>query len=326
MPHHQLDPVTYYTDTHLTSVDWPALEVPPDLDVPPDLTSEPGWDVNEWNNRGLSHNYPSDLFNPSLDPDAIKQLWEETEVVFPLLPVPKMSMMFLHAVAERGYSSLLQEIQPTVYHNVCLEPRLWTPTVLVVDSWLRKGFLHGPYPDPPFPGGKVNGLLCIPKGQSNVRVCTDFSRPKGSSFNDSISPSFKQSLPLRMADFSMVRRALNLAGSGARFLKHDIADAYKRIAVVPYQLPAQMFKLGSCFFYDSSLVFGDESAVHAFSFLHNGVVQGLVLPFSSLPLDLALVCIDDLCLFSPSSQEYKLWEFDYRYRYVTPFTWELYIN
>ena len=312
----QLDPVHFYLDESLSSVDWPPLQMPPDLDIPPDLDEEPMWDPQEWNMRGLASNYPDDNFTPTLHAANIERLWTETEVLFPLLPIPQQAMKYLLSVASNGYSSQLTTIQPSVHYNVSLESRLWKPAVVVIDQWIRKGFLHGPYDSPPFSPSKINGLLLIPKGESNVRVCTDMSRPVGQSFNSCVHPSFKQTLPLKIADFSSIKRALSLAGSGCYFLKHDLVDAYKKLAIHPDQLPAQQFKLGSCYFYDSCLIFGDITAVHGFSFLHNGIIHGLVQPYSSLPPELSCLCIDDLVVFSPASQLQKLWDFDARYRFV----------
>ena len=312
---YQLDPVHYYMDALSTNLDWPALEVPQDLDVPPNLQEEPDWDIHEWVNRGLATNYATEIFTPSLNADNILRLWREVDTVFPLLPVPSQAMRYLLSVAQHGYSSQLSHIQPSHHPNICLEPRLWTPAVLVLNSWLKKGFLKGPFDVPPFSPPKINGLLGIPKGESNVRLCTDLSRPSGASFNSTVNPNFKATLPLRMSDFRAIKRAISLAGSGCCFLKHDLVDAYKRLSVDPRQLPAQQFKFGSCYFYDSCLLFGDVSAVHGFSFIHNGIVMGLVLPFSTIPLDLSCLCIDDLVVFAPASQIDKLWTFDARYRF-----------
>lgn len=68
--------------------------------------------------------------------------------------------------------------------------------------------------------------------------------------------------------------------------------------------------------FSSSMIFGDVSAVHAFSYIHNSLVLGLVLPFSSLPAELCLTVIDDQVTFAPRKHLSLLWQFCYRYSFV----------
>ena len=311
-----LDPVTYYCNLNLSTVEWPPLDIPPDLIIPPEMSQEPAWTPEEWLARNLGSNYESPEFIPSLSAENIENLWHQTQIVFHTRPMDRQALQFLLDVAAHGHSSGLHSIVSSAHPNVALESRLWTPAVVVLSQWLKKRFICGPFLEMPFSPGKCNGLLLIPKGSSNVRICSDYSRPLGLSFNSCVDPSFKKQLPLRIADFSSVKRALLLAGRSAYIMKNDIVDAYKRIRVSMAQVPAQQFKFGSCFFYDASLIFGDCSAVHSFSFIHNGIVNALVAPYASLPQELSLICIDDLCCIAPESQVMKLWEFYYRYEFV----------
>ena len=311
------DPVKYYCDSFRNWVDWPPLDIPPELDIPPDLKREPSWSPEEWIRRGLATNYRSSAdFQSLLSADNILDLWQKAEAQAPIKPIPRQALQFLHNLALNGYSSQLYKISSTRYKNVALETRLWTPACHVLHTWLKAGFICGPYSDLPFSPGKCNGLLLIPKGSSNVRVCSDFSRPFGDSFNHAVNPSFKKKLPLRIANFSSVKRALQLAGSSCWIMKNDIRDAYKMIQVAPDQVKAQQFSFGGCYFYDTSLVFGDCSAVHAFSFLHYGIIAGLVQPYADLHPELSQLCIDDLVNVAPFLHESKLWTFFYRYQFV----------
>ena len=311
------DPVQYYTDSFRNWVEWPPLDIPAELDIPPALRQEPVWSPEEWLQRGLASNYRStDDFQPLLHADVILDLWQRAEALVPLKPIPHQAVQFLHNLAKYGYSSQLYKITQTKYKNVAIEARLWSPAVHVLHTWLNLGFICGPYPTLPYPSGKCNGLLLIPKGASNVRVCSDFSRPLGDSFNSAVNRNFKRRLPLRIANFANVKRALQLAGSSCWMMKNDIKDAYKMIQVRPDQVKAQQFSFGGCYFYDTSLVFGDCSAVHAFSFAHYGIVHGLVLPYVDLHPDLSQLCIDDLINVAPFQHDSKLWDFFTRYQYV----------
>lgn len=154
-----LDPMTFYMTDSLTSVDWPAMELPPELNIPPDLDQEPDWDCAEWLNRGLASNYPTSLLQTTLKPDSIYDIWCETETIFPLLPINSQALRYFHRMASQGYDSKLFDIRASTVPNVILEPRLWPPTIAVLDSWIKKGFVMGPYPSPPFFPHKINGLL-----------------------------------------------------------------------------------------------------------------------------------------------------------------------
>ena len=158
-PDDYFDPMAYYTYDSLTTVDSPPLEVPAHLQIPPDLTAEPDWDCTQWLQRGMASNYPTSLFQPQLKADQIWNIWRETELIYPLLPIHTQAMKHLHQIATEGYNSKLFDIRPSMVPNVILEQRLWTPTIVVLDSWIRKGFVMGPYPAPPFLPAKVNGLL-----------------------------------------------------------------------------------------------------------------------------------------------------------------------
>ena len=138
-----LDPVQYYINSLKSHVEWPPLEIPPHVDVPPDLSEEPDWDMEEWLSRGLSSNYSSVLFTPSLNATNIEDLWNQVEAEYPLLPVASQAMRYLLYTAKEGYNSQLSEIVATQHPNVSLEARLWTPTVLVLNKWLEQGFLKG---------------------------------------------------------------------------------------------------------------------------------------------------------------------------------------
>lgn len=162
-----MDPITYYLNTMKTVVHWPPLDVPAHLTIPPNLDVEPMWTRSEWLERGLASHYPTSSFTPLLSKENIDTLWKETEAQYPLLPMNSQAIRFLSHVAEFGYSSRLSTITATHHKNHMLEPRLWTPAIIVMDQWLRAGFLHGPYDSPPFQPAKINGLL----GKFTLMLC-----------------------------------------------------------------------------------------------------------------------------------------------------------
>ena len=310
------DPIVYYRDENLTEVEYPEKPVPPHLDIPADLMEEPTWTLEEWTRRGFPSNYDTAQFSPRLNAVAIREMWVAVEKVFPVSRLGKSGLQLLYDVARSGLNSKLSSYVPTTHKNFCLEDRLHKPALVVIHDWLCENFLLGPFSAPPFPDGKVNGLLLIPKNLDNVRIVTDLSSPAPNSFNDCVSDDFKTKFPLSMSSFSDVHRAISVAGSGALFCKHDLKDAYKYCKVHPSQVPAQQFSYAGLYFYDAALIFGDKSAVHQFSFMHLSMVLSLVLPYSSLLPELCLLVIDDQAMFCPQDRAQLLWQFCYRYQYV----------
>ena len=134
-----------------------------------------------------------------------------------------------------------------------------------IASWVSKGFVSGPFDDPPFANFRVNPIFaCIKRGK--VRPILNLSHPEGASFNDSILESdvFKinTSTPRQVAD-----RLLDL-GTGAVMSKLDMSNAFKLIPVHPRFWRIQGFTWLGKFFFETQVVFGSSSGPSIFDRLH----------------------------------------------------------
>jgi hypothetical protein len=50
-------------------------------------------------------------------------------------------------------------------------------------SWVKKGYVAGPFPASPVPNFRSNAMLAIEQ-KGKIRIVMDLSSPKGASFND----------------------------------------------------------------------------------------------------------------------------------------------
>jgi hypothetical protein len=97
-------------------------------------------------------------------------------------------------------------------------------------TWVKKGFVAGPFDAPPHPGFRVNPLMAAVQ-KTKVRPILNLSAPKGKSFNDAVNVWEVESL--QMSTPRLFGESLVKAGEGALFSKTDIQDAYKLIPVPP---------------------------------------------------------------------------------------------
>jgi hypothetical protein len=166
-----------------------------------------------------------------------------------------------------------------------------------IASWITKGFVAGPFLQPPLPHFRVNPLLAIPQ-HDKVRLVLNLSAPAGSSYND-----FLDKFALPRAAMSSPRRfsyGLWRAGPHALFIKPDMSAAYKNIPQHPSVWPSQGFSWLGRFFVDISTVFGSTVAVAQFD-AFAATLQNLTLLRCPIPACFIFRQLDDLPLISPAN-------------------------
>jgi hypothetical protein len=55
-----------------------------------------------------------------------------------------------------------------------------------IASWIKKGFVAGPFDSPPLPNFRANSILGIPQ-PDKVQICINVSLPKDASLNDNVN-------------------------------------------------------------------------------------------------------------------------------------------
>ena len=93
-----------------------------------------------------------------------------------------------------------------------------------IATWIKKGFVAGPFSTPPTAGFRANPLAVVVRN-GKVRPILNMSGPKGRSFNDNVDKSKLERL--HMGTAKQFGFSLKRAGKEAKFSKFDLQDAYK---------------------------------------------------------------------------------------------------
>ena len=93
-----------------------------------------------------------------------------------------------------------------------------------IATWVKKGFVAGPFSTPPTAGFRANPLAVVVRN-GKVRPILNMSGPKGRSFNDNVDKSKLEKL--HMGTAKQFGFSLKKAGKEAKFSKFDLQDAYK---------------------------------------------------------------------------------------------------
>ena len=120
-------------------------------------------------------------------------------------------------------------------------------------TWIKKGFVAGPFDSPPLPGFRVNPLGAVVRNRK-VRPILNMSGPKNKSFNDNVDRDKLERL--HMGTAKQFGTALKAAGKDAVFSKFDIQDAYKLILAKTEDYRLQGFSWLGKYFVENRLSFG----------------------------------------------------------------------
>ena len=120
-------------------------------------------------------------------------------------------------------------------------------------TWIKKGFVVGPFDSPPLPGFRVNPLGAVVRNRK-VRPILNMSGPKNKSFNDNVDRDKLERL--HMGTAKQFGTALKAAGKDAVFSKFDIQDAYKLIPAKTEDYRLQGFSWLGKYFVETRLSFG----------------------------------------------------------------------
>ena len=137
-----------------------------------------------------------------------------------------------------------------------------------LSSWISRGFVLGPFDNPPFDNLRINRILGV-RQQTKVRPIMDLSAPEGNSFNEAVDKDTLRKIKTFSAkDFA---EGLHDLGKDAVFAKLDWTEAYKNIHVNDEYLKYQAFKWLGKTFIETRLVFGAVNAVSDYDNLAHAV-------------------------------------------------------
>ena len=137
-------------------------------------------------------------------------------------------------------------------------------------SWIKAGFVAGPYKLNPFTEFRVNPLMAAEQ-KSKVRLIMNLASPKGNSFNDAVDVCTIKKL--KMSSAKLFAESVRKCGKGATFAKSDIKDAYKLVPNPVSQWNLYGFAWLGMKFFDTTTVFGSKAAPAAFDCVAETVVN-----------------------------------------------------
>jgi len=163
-------------------------------------------------------------------------------------------------------------------------------------SWIKEGYVCGPFDQPPFPALRVNPIQAVVQ-HDKIRPVLNLSYPPDLSFNDALfQPALIKPIMTSARQFA---HKLFESGKNSVFSKFDMKTAYKNIpqhsSIWPYQA---MFWLDK-FFIDISTVFGSGAAPSQFD-VFSATVQFLAKFFSQANPFAILRQLDDLIILAPA--------------------------
>lgn len=132
-------------------------------------------------------------------------------------------------------------------------------------TMIKKGFVSGPFSEPPFDNLRVNSLFIIEQ-PDKYRPILNLSAPEGLSFNEAID-DYRMTKVI-MSSPVKVAKKLSHIGQGAFMSKIDHQSAYKLIPTRYEHLFLQGFVWLDHYFIETSQVFGARSSVPSYDRFH----------------------------------------------------------
>jgi len=162
-------------------------------------------------------------------------------------------------------------------------------------TWVKKGFVSGPFEAPPLDNFRVNPLMAIER-KNSVRPVINMSAPKGNSFNEAVKKNKMEKVNMSTAQsFSYT---LLEAGKNAVMSKFDYQDAYKNICTKICDLAKKGFYWMGRYFIEDKAMFGEVPAVCNFDALSN-TTQTVARVVSDTDRKWCHRILDDLTIVAP---------------------------
>ncbi len=242
--------------------------------------------------------YPSDIkktVNIELLKRYIAKCW--TLWTLPQKRTASRAVAFLEAKIPAPLTTVLPGIQEKNAPSATENGEFMTD---VLATWVKKGFVAGPFEKPPFKDFRGNPLMAAVQ-RTKVRPILNLSSPKGRSFNDAVN--IWEIENLQMSTPRLFGEAIAKAGKGAIISKTDIQDAYKLIPTPVQEWRYYGFSWLGKFFVDTTTVFGSKIAPASFDPLPETVVN-ITCSIKGVPKTCIHRQLDDVPTVSPRGSGY----------------------
>jgi hypothetical protein len=180
-----------------------------------------------------------------------------------------------------------------------------------IATWIKKGFVAGPFFSPPVPNLRANSILAIPQ-TDKVRICINVSLPAENNLNCNIKANTLEKIEMSSAklfSFSILE-----CGTGSKMWKFDFVDAYKNVPVPVNDLRLQGFHWLGAYFIELKQMFGAAASVQNFDIVAN-TVKACCLANCEIPRKLVHRQLDDVPVVCPIKHNWGQ-DFEKTYRTV----------
>ena len=176
-------------------------------------------------------------------------------------------------------------------------------STLVTDSiatWVKKGFVRGPFDYPPLPRFRSNCLMAIEQHEK-LRLVLNVSLPENQSFNSNIEDVKLEKV--RMSSARLFGYSVKKCGRNAVFSKFDLCDAYKNVKCPTTDYRLQGFEWLGKFFFENRQIFGARSSVTNFDIVGN-TIQCIAICLCTILSELVHRQLDDVPVVSPANKNW----------------------
>jgi hypothetical protein len=243
--------------------------------------------------RSFPQHYPADL-KLTVDVEKLKKYIDKCWAGW-TLPQKRTALKAVVFLEARKPTPLTQPLPGLIEKNApsAIENGEFMTDVLA--TWVKKGFVAGPFERPPMEGFRGNPLMAAVQ-KTKVRPILNLFSPKGRSFNDAVNgwevDNLQMSTPRIFADLILT------AGKNALMSKPHIQDAYKLIPNPVLEWKYYGFKWLGKFFVDTTTVFGSKTALASFDPLPETLVN-IVCSVKRIPKVWIHRQLDDVPVVSP---------------------------
>jgi hypothetical protein len=178
-----------------------------------------------------------------------------------------------------------------------------------IASWIKKGFVAGPFKTPPLPNFRSNSILAIPQ-PDKVRICINVSLPADVNLNSNLKKNSLEKIEMTSAKlFSYV---ILECGTDSILWKFDFEDAYKNVPIPVDDYYLQGFCWQGAYFVELKLMFGSAASVQNFDIVAN-TVKTCSKASCEIPSKLVHRQLDDVPVVVPKNSNWGT-EFEKSYR------------
>jgi hypothetical protein len=249
----------------------------------------------------------------------------ETNVLGEVLEnlISKKTDVLTEAQLRRGYKSVkivkfgadscqASELPPCFIDNAANTSKYGIPITDTIATWIKEGFVAGPFDEPPAKKFRVNCLMAVPQGKK-VRPVLNGSLPENKSLNSNVNPI--QVEKVKMCSARCFSYSVFEAGDSAILAKMDMLNAYKNVPCKTEDYRLQGFYWLGKFFVETRQIFGARTAVCNYDILANTVLE-LTLSECDISKKFVHRQLDDVPIVVPAHKENLCKDFITKYKSI----------